>query len=85
MNDWTTSHDRVLAQRDAEGWMFLIEAARDLRTTGAITPSGKALVFQRTDAAGRSGLYRVGTSGGEPQKVTTPQDASDPDWSGVLD
>jgi TolB protein len=48
-------------------------------------PSGKALVFQRTDAAGRSGLYRVGTSGGEPQKVTTPQDASDPDWSGVLD
>jgi len=27
----------------------------------------------------------VGTSGGEPQKVTTPQDASDPDWSGVLD
>ncbi|RMB86957.1 class I SAM-dependent methyltransferase [Streptomyces shenzhenensis] len=43
MNDWTTSHDRVLAQRHAEGWMFLIEAARDLRTTGAIAPSGKAL------------------------------------------
>ncbi|MEU2281642.1 methyltransferase domain-containing protein [Streptomyces sp. NPDC013178] len=43
MNDWKTSHDRVLAQRQAEGWMFLIEAARDLRTTGAIAPSGKAL------------------------------------------
>lgn len=43
MNDWTTSHDRVLAQRNAEGWMFLIEAARDLRVTGAIAPSGKAL------------------------------------------
>ncbi|WP_033319307.1 class I SAM-dependent methyltransferase [Streptomyces yerevanensis] len=43
MNDWTTSRDRVLAQRNAEGWMFLIEAARDLRTTGAIAPSGKAL------------------------------------------
>src|SRR3954452_12862916 len=43
MNDWTTSHDRVLAQRNAEGWMFLIEAARDLRTTGAIAPSGTAL------------------------------------------
>ncbi|MGW2261587.1 class I SAM-dependent methyltransferase [Streptomyces sp. NPDC001780] len=43
MNDWTTSHDRVLAQRHAEGWMFLIEAARDMRTTGAIAPSSKAL------------------------------------------
>lgn len=43
MNDWKTSHDRVLAQRQAEGWMFLIEAVRDLRTTGAIAPSGKAL------------------------------------------
>jgi phospholipid N-methyltransferase len=27
----------------AESWMFLIEAARDLRTTGAIAPSGKVL------------------------------------------
>lgn len=43
MNDWTTSHDRVLAQRRAEGWMFLLEAARDMRTTGALAPSGRAL------------------------------------------
>jgi phospholipid N-methyltransferase len=49
MNDRTTSHDRVLAQRNAEGWMFLIEAARDLRTTGAIAPSGKALARALTD------------------------------------
>jgi phospholipid N-methyltransferase len=49
MNDWTTSHDRVLAQRNAEGWMFLIEAARDLRTTGAIAPSGKALARALTE------------------------------------
>lgn len=49
MNDWTTSHDRVLAQRNAEGWMFLIEAARDLRTTGAVAPSGKALARALTD------------------------------------
>ncbi|MER7690791.1 methyltransferase domain-containing protein [Streptomyces sp. NPDC097610] len=49
MNDWTTSHDRVLAQRHAEGWMFLIEAARDLRTTGAIAPSGKALARALTE------------------------------------
>ncbi|WP_330434046.1 methyltransferase domain-containing protein [Streptomyces sp. NBC_00825] len=43
MNDWKTSHERVLAQRRAEGWMFLIEAVRDMRTTGAIAPSSKAL------------------------------------------
>ncbi|MER6961711.1 methyltransferase domain-containing protein [Streptomyces sp. NPDC000618] len=49
MNDRTTSHDRVLAQRHAEGWMFLIEAARDLRTTGAIAPSGKYLARLLTD------------------------------------
>ncbi|MGY0020450.1 class I SAM-dependent methyltransferase [Streptomyces sp. YJ-C3] len=49
MDDWTTSHDRVLAQRNAEGWMFLIEAARDLRTTGAIAPSSKALARLLTD------------------------------------
>lgn len=49
MNDWTTSHDRVPAQRNAEGWMFLIEAARDLRTTGAIAPSGKALARVLTE------------------------------------
>jgi phosphatidylethanolamine/phosphatidyl-N-methylethanolamine N-methyltransferase len=40
MND---SPDRVPAQRHSEGLMFLIEAARDLRTTGAIAPSGKTL------------------------------------------
>ena len=49
MNDWTTSHDRVVAQRRAEGWMFLIEAARDMRTTGALAPSGKALARALTE------------------------------------
>ncbi|MGW5047452.1 class I SAM-dependent methyltransferase [Streptomyces griseoluteus] len=49
MENWTTSHDRVLAQRNAEGWMFLIEAARDLRTTGAIAPSSRALARLLTD------------------------------------
>ncbi|MEV5985907.1 methyltransferase [Streptomyces sp. NPDC052051] len=55
MDNWTTSHDRVtshnrvLAQRHAEGWMFLIEAARDIRTTGAIAPSSRALARALTD------------------------------------
>ncbi|MGW2210733.1 class I SAM-dependent methyltransferase [Streptomyces sp. NPDC001781] len=49
MDDWTTSHDRALAQRHAEGWMFLIEAARDLRTIGAIAPSSTALAHALTE------------------------------------
>ncbi|MFI9569003.1 class I SAM-dependent methyltransferase [Streptomyces rishiriensis] len=48
MNGWTTSHDRVLAQRHAEGWMFLIETARDLRP-GAAASSGNALARALTE------------------------------------
>ncbi|MFJ5519507.1 class I SAM-dependent methyltransferase [Streptomyces griseoluteus] len=56
MDEWTTSHDRVLAQRNAEGWMFLIEAARDLRTTGALAPSSKALARLLTDPVREHGI-----------------------------
>jgi phospholipid N-methyltransferase len=49
MNERITSHDRALAPRHAESWMFLAEAARDLRTTGAIAPSGKALARALTE------------------------------------
>ncbi|MDT0410098.1 MULTISPECIES: class I SAM-dependent methyltransferase [Streptomyces] len=55
MDDWTTSHDRVLAQRNAGGWMFLLEAARDLRTTGAVAPSGRALARLLTDPVDEHG------------------------------
>lgn len=48
-------------------------------------PSGRDLVFQRNDAGGRRSLYRVSIAGGEPQQIATPQDASDPDWSGPMD
>ncbi|MEU6112056.1 methyltransferase domain-containing protein [Streptomyces albidoflavus] len=57
MDDWSTSHDRVLAQRNAEGWTFLIEAARDLRTTGAVAPSGKALARLLTDPVQERGAH----------------------------
>ncbi|MFD3761739.1 class I SAM-dependent methyltransferase [Streptomyces sp. NPDC058622] len=55
MDDWTTSHDRVLAQRNAEGWLFLLEAVRDLRTTGALAPSSKALSRLLTDPVNEYG------------------------------
>ncbi|MEU1803235.1 methyltransferase domain-containing protein [Streptomyces sp. NPDC019937] len=45
----TTSHDRVLAQSAAGGWMFFLEAARDIRTTGALAPSGRALAHALTE------------------------------------
>ncbi|MFH9552057.1 class I SAM-dependent methyltransferase [Streptomyces sp. NPDC017435] len=49
MDDRIISRDRSLTQRNAESWMFLIEAARDLRTTGAVAPSGKALARVLTE------------------------------------
>ncbi|MGZ2412566.1 TolB protein [Sphingomonas sp. F9_3S_D5_B_2] len=48
-------------------------------------PSGRDLVFQRTDGTRRRSLYRISVAGGEPMQIATPQDASDPDWSGLMD
>jgi TolB protein len=47
--------------------------------------SSRELIFQRTDAGGRSGIYRIGLSGGQPRKVQVPQEGTDPDWSGARD
>ena len=47
--------------------------------------SSRELVFQRTDAAGRPGIYRVSLDGSAPRKMTIPQDGSDPNWSGTMD
>jgi TolB protein len=47
--------------------------------------SGRELIFQRTDAMGRTGLYRASLDGGEPRQMNTPQGGSDPDWSGLVD
>ncbi|MFF7469021.1 methyltransferase domain-containing protein [Streptomyces sp. NPDC008092] len=49
MTDRTPSFGRSRTQRHAESWMFLLEAARDLRTTGAVAPSGKALARALTE------------------------------------
>ena len=45
--------------------------------------SSRELIFQRTDMTGRSGIYRIPLGGGEPRKMTIPQDGADPDWSGA--
>jgi TolB protein len=48
-------------------------------------PSSREILFQRADAAGRSALFRIALEGGDPRQVALPQDASDPDWSGVVE
>jgi hypothetical protein len=47
--------------------------------------SSRELIFQRTDAMGRTGLYRISLDGSEPRQMSIPQDGSDPSWSGLLD
>ena len=47
--------------------------------------SSRELVFQRTDASGVTGLYRVTLDGSQPRQMSIPQGGSDPDWSGVMD
>jgi TolB protein len=48
-------------------------------------PSSREILFQRTGADGRTALYRVALDGGQAREVATPQGASDPDWSGVVE
>ncbi len=68
---------------DGTGVRLITAGPRDDGASWAA--SSREIVFQRTDAAGRSGIYRVNVSGGEPRKIQTPQPGSDPDWSGVLE
>ena len=48
-------------------------------------PSSREILFQRVTANGRSSLYRVTLDGSQARPMATPQDGSDPDWSGVMD
>lgn len=47
--------------------------------------SSHELIFQRSDPAGNSTLWRISLDGSEPRSVVLPQGGSDPDWSGVMD
>jgi phospholipid N-methyltransferase len=48
MNKLTTTPDRIHVRRRTEGRMFFAEAVRDLRTVGAVLPSGRALAHALT-------------------------------------
>ena len=94
--DWSPDGERVAFTRrgadglrigvmnaDGSGEKVLTSGPRDEGPSWAA--SSRELVFTRTDAMGRSGIYRLSLSGGPPRKVTVPQDGSDPDWSGARD
>lgn len=93
--EWSTDGDRIAFTWRGGGALRIGVMNADgsdvhLLTSGPAdegpswAPSGRDLVFQRAQGTRRS-LYRVSLTGGEPQRIETPQDASDPDWSGPMD
>lgn len=72
-----------IVKADGTGERLLTSGAGDEGPSWA--PSSREILFQRTSAQARTNIYRVPIEGGEARPVTTPQDGSDPDWSGVMD
>ena len=72
-----------IMKADGTGERMLTAGAGDDGASWAA--SSREIIFQRTAADGRNDLYRVALDGSEPRQVATPQDGSDPDWSGVMD
>ena len=72
-----------IVRPDGTGERLLTNGPADEGASWA--PSSRELIFQRTDAAGNSSLYRVSLDGSAPRSVALPQGASDPDWSGVVE
>jgi TolB protein len=68
---------------DGTGERMLTTGPTDESPTWAA--SSRALLFARLGAGGRSALYRITLDGSQPEQVKTPQDGSDPDWSGAID
>ena len=91
--EWSPDGERIaFARRGSDGLRIGVMSTdgRDERllTSGPRdegpnwAASGRELIFQRTDLAGRSGIYRIPVSGGDARKIAIPQDGADPDWSG---
>lgn len=68
---------------DGSGERILSSGPADDSPTWAA--NSRELLFQRTDGGGRSAIFRQTVEGGTAQKLVTPQDGSDPDWSAPKD
>ena len=68
---------------DGSGEKLLTTGPMDEGPSWAV--SSRELIFQRTDAMGRTGLYRISLDGSDPRQMSIPQGGSDPDWSGLMD
>ena len=68
---------------DGSGEKILTRGPGDEGPSWAV--SGREILFQRTDGAGRSGIYRQSLDGSPARQMSIPQGGSDPDWSGVVD
>jgi len=82
---WRSGDTRRIGIMSADGTGEKILTAGPADEEPSWAASSRELVFQRTDATGRPGIYRVTLDGSEPRKMTIPQDGSDPDWSGTMD
>ncbi|QPP10200.1 methyltransferase domain-containing protein [Streptomyces bathyalis] len=78
MSHSPASPDRIPAQRPAGSWTFVLEAARDLRTVGAVAPSGRSLARALTEPvraqAGRPlNILEAGAGTGAVTRALIPQ------------
>ena len=94
--DWSPDGEWIaFTRRGAEGRRIGVikpdGSAERLLTSGGSdegpswAPSGRELIFQRTEPSGRNGVYRVSLDGSAPRSVATPQGGSDPHWSRVME
>ena len=72
-----------IIKADGSGEKVLTTGPMDEGPSWAV--SSRELIFQRTDAMGRTGLYRLTLDGSEPRQMNIPQGGSDPDWSELMD
>jgi TolB protein len=94
--EWSPDGKRIaFTRRGADGRRIgVIDADgtnETLLTTGPAdeapswAASSRELVFQRTEANGQPGVFRLTFDGSAPRKMSIPQPGSDPDWSGPMD
>jgi TolB protein len=76
---------RRIGVMDADGGNVKLLTAGPADEGPSWAASSRELVFQRTEANGQPGVFRLTLDGSAPRKMSIPQPGSDPDWSGTMD